>query len=196
MIILFLIFQSFKTVLTPSIFFPINEPTTMYFSHVNNLSISFGWNTGREFIPGIYGEIFQENNDLYSDPYLQKSGLSLKLFSYGFGGCFEYKLNDYFLVGSGVGVYRLNFKYPYAKDNGEIDINNNNRTYLGIHGTFSFSKPVAGWRFGVTMKVSLIGKREYDFYYPYPYYYDYESMPFFPTPLQGISLGLNLGYEK
>jgi hypothetical protein len=197
MILLLLLFQGFKTVLFPSMFFPINEPTSLYFSHVHNLSLSYGWKTGGDFIPGIYGEIFQKNNDLYSDPYLRKSGLSLKLFSYCLGGNFEYKLNDKFSVGSGIGIYTLYFKYPFAKDNGEIDYKNNRRTYLGLYAAFSFSKPFVPWRIGVTMKVYQIGENVYpDTYYGYPPYDYYENTPFFPTPLQGFSLGLTLGYEK
>jgi hypothetical protein len=193
MILLLLLFQGFKTVLAPSLLFPFDYPSSQYFPQVYNVSLSHAWNVKEEFAAGVYGEIFVRNSDRYSDPYLQNPDLYLKLFTYGVGGCFDYKINDYFAVGAGLGVYRLGFKYPYAKEGGEVDYWNETRTNLGFYSSFSVSKPIDRWRLGASIKIYLIGRQYYDYYV---YYYQEGYPPDFPSSLQGIAIGLNLGYER
>lgn len=199
MILLLLLFQGFKTVFAPSVLFPTTYPTDQYFPSIYNFSLSHTWKTTEEFGPGIYGEILVKNADLYSDPYLQNPDVSLKLLTFGLGGCFDYKINDYLAVGAGLGIYRIGFKYPEAAAGSEVIERQETRINLGFYSSFTVTKLIKNnWRLGATMKIFIIGKTE-DNYYPYfdyypPYYYDYP--PYFPSPLQGISLGLCLGYER
>jgi hypothetical protein len=199
MILLLLLFQGFKTVFAPSILFPVTYPTNQYFSSVYNFSLSHTWKVREEFSPGIYGDIFVKNSGVYADPYFQNPDLHLRLFTFGFGGCFDYKINDYFLVGAGLGIYRLGFRYPLVTENGEIVDQSEVRTNLGFYSSFTVSKLIKNnWRLGATMKIYIIGKTEdyyayFDYYPPYDYY---EYYPYFPSPLQGISLGVCLGYER
>jgi len=199
MILLLIIFQGFRTIFAPSVLFPANYPANQYFLNIYNFSLSHTWKVNEEFNPGIYGEIFVKNSDLYADPYFQNPDLSLKLFTFGLGGCFDYKINDYFAVGAGLGIYRLGFKYPRVKEDGEIVEQQEARTNLGFYSSFALTKLIKkNWRLGATLKIFIIGKTE-DYYAYFDYYppYEYnEYYPYFPSPLQGISLGLCLGYER
>ncbi len=194
MILALLLIQGFRTVLAPSILVPFENPARQYFPQVYNVSLSQAWNIKHEFTLGMYGEIFMNNSDLYSDPYLQNPNFNLKLLVYGLGGCFDFQINEYLSVGAGLGIYRLGFKFPYVKEGGEVVDMSNTTTNLGFYSSFSLTKSYSNWRLGTIMKIYLIGKADDYYYYP-PYGY-FENTAYFPSRLQGISLGLTLGYEK
>jgi hypothetical protein len=109
----------------------------------------------------------------------------------GVGGCFDYKITDYFMVGAGIGIYNMNFEYPLVRDSSEILQKNASRTTFGFYTGFSLNKNIGKFALGASMNVYIIGKQESNYYY----YYPYEPNLVFPAPLQGIGLNLNFRYS-
>lgn len=194
-ILLFLLnLHNFQVEVNPGILFNTTQPSSFYFDHIYNISVDGKWKLNNTFIPGVYADFFKKTSRPYQDQYFQDPDLSLKMFTFGLGGSFDYRITDYFLVGAGVGVYNINFRYPYTRDSGEVTYENTSRTNFGFYSSFSLIKPIGKFSVGASLKVYIIGKNEY-YYDNLVYPLTYDTRPDFPTPIQGITLTLNLGYS-
>lgn len=194
-LLLFLIqLNNFKAEISPAILFPASQLTQQYFNPIYDISANGVWKVSEEFAPGIYVQLLKKNGNPYQDAYFQDTDMMLKLLAYGAGGCFEYQITNYFSVGAGAGIYRVKFNYPYTTSDAKVINSSNTKTKLGFYSAFSVYKQVKKWRFGASLKIQIIGAQHYNYdYLVYPYYYD--TTPAFPSPIQGIALSLNLGYE-